>query len=466
MQSITPIILSSLLICYGGLVSAHSSLVEELQADIDYAQKSYSDIEQFYARLYSQGMLQPRMTFSYAELDQASIEATGKSFFAFMSEAELFSAVFTEETNFRSAFEHSITTLRIGDYTRTLALYTLFARESRGVWNDDGTIEVKSFSGMNIPHRIIVKMFNEVFPDIFLDEDNQIHGVGKMHIRFDAQAELDTLHIDFDNQRISPELMLRTELGTLTPITTQDIAKFLSFYLAKDDALIEYDDQAGRWVLNTQRTTPQALDLYSNLPTMAVIRHEVFHALFSAHPDFRMHIMQLAASSNTQQREMAMLFVATHYNIFDPEIVRLNPYIVIDEAYNAYYLEDAYNIITGASRFSIARFAKHYNIDLSLHEYAYIHELPVDSNTQQILYTMYADIQAEHPELDQATFLHTQTTRILSNINTMDFLRILLIQQHPDLYKLVQQASKVFITDLLIHTQQSAEFSQSPATGS
>lgn len=380
----------------------------------------------------------------YDVLDQASQRQLGYSFHAYMLEAEPVRALYPREGEFRAFFRRTVDALYIGDYGRELAIYTLFAREARPRQVAGSGFVLPEFSGMNVPHRLVVALFNSVFPGLEVDDAGQLTGAGTLRLAPQAGHDGLQLVVDLgDTRSITPALAVFSGLGDPEPVHGGDVAQFLRWYL-EDETALQRD--ANGWQSADEQVGIRLFARQLHLPT---IRHEVFHALYLADPAYRRHIHDRARASDTREREMAVLFTAIGYAVLDPEMAAINPDIVLDEAYNAYRLEGVYDVQSGQSSFSIGEFVDAYGVELSLAHYRRIAELPISAGDSTRIHALFADLQSREPSLTEQGFLHREQDAVLRNIGSMALLRELLMEQDPAFHERVRQAAVTLVDERL-----------------
>lgn len=379
----------------------------------------------------------------YEALDRASRLQLGRSFHAYMLEAEPVRALYPRESDFRAFFRRTVDALYIGDYGRELAVYTLFAREARPRKGAGSDFLLPEFSGMNVPDRQVAALFNAVFPDLQVDDGERLTGTGTLRLPSQPGHDGLQLVVDLTDSDVSPELAVFSGLGAPKPVEGADVAQFLRWYL-DDESVLERD--ANGWVSSDDQEGIRLFARQLHLPT---IRHEVFHALYLADPAYRRHTHDWARASDTRQREMAVLFAAIGYAVLDPRMAYINPDIVLDEAYNAYRLEGIYDVQSGQSSFSIGEFVDAYGVQLSLAHYRHIAELPISQGDSIRLNALFADLQSREPSLTEQTFLHRERDAVLHNIGSMALLRKLLMEQDSAFHERVKQAVVTLIVEQL-----------------
>ncbi len=367
----------------------------------------------------------------WEDLDRISMDLAGSDFHAYMSETPPYGSKFRTEEAGRAFFEAHVSHLIVGDRATQLALYTAYAEEASFRRDADSVLRISAFNGMNVSHRIVREMLNEMLSGVTVGPGGKLAGVGSLLVDLGSERNTTLVSIDFDRGVITPALEVEEALGGRRPVTVADISDFVSLFLPL--ATMEDD----------------AIAIFVGMPDLPTIRHELLHALYAADAGHRQQVLVRARNASQVQREMAILFAAINYDVLDPDMPSRNRHIVLDEAFNAYTEEGRLDLDAGRSWFSIGDFERAHDIRFSLAAYDSIGALPVSDDEHTVLRDMYEYFAESAPELDERSFLEQHGKRVLDNVHCLHFLRHLLQEQHPDIYEQIVLARQALLDALI-----------------
>jgi hypothetical protein len=386
-----------------------------------------------------------RRTVSMNEINTKCLKITGKSLFDYCNADGSLNGVFRNKAEFMSKMKKYVSEFKIGNYGKSFALFSAFAEEANFKKNSDGSLVIKEFAGMNVPHTVVLKMFNELFKGVTIDSKGVPHGTGTLKIDVGTGAKM-KVRIDFDKKTITPLLRSQGRLSTgeLDPsnvVKFNDLMDFLNVYLKKNksgEALLIR--QGGTFKINSKRGIPNGMNIFQASFNPKLARHELMHALYDADPKYKRKIQNKVRRSSREQRECAVLYTSCGYDVFDPDTPNISKDIVIDEAYNAHAQQGSYNVQSGvASKTSAGNFCDQYNISLNLNIYSKIDELPINASYKAGLKQRKA---SKFSNLTEKQFINKNKRELLSSITDMKVLRKLLIKQQPATYNKVVKARR------------------------
>jgi len=383
------------------------------------------------------GLVFENKQITYDDLNQFIESQTGESFYANWQRLGYPGA--SNEQEFKASFDRCVSGLFIGDYSRELALADAFAEEGGFNRNPDGSLSTKAYAGMNMPHSVVLEMFNQLFSGVKFDTNGNPHGTGVLKIDLGAEENSVVVKVDFDSKTITPPLRIKDQLGNEAEITFEHLMAFVNIYLSKDlngESLFLRNGDV--FSVNLTRTNPSAMNVFMNTAKTEVFFHETMHAFYDGNSEYKRAILDRVKSSTQEQRECAVMFAACNYDVFDPDVERVSKDLVIDEAYNAYSNESRYDIAGMKSmEFNVGRFCEKYNIKLSLDDYNSLAELNIKRE-----YVEFGTGMTEEEEgslrRNESEFIHKYPEKILKGCFDFKLLRELVAKQHPDFFKRIQ----------------------------
>lgn len=238
-------------------------------------------------------------------------------------------------------FEQAVGRLHVGPHAATTALYAAWARETSPEDLPDGRLGLRSMPGMNIATAQALAMFGG-------PSTCPADGAPTPVLEVALEPGEPLLRIDPTQGPHVPGLVV---LAPLAPPAPLPVARVLGLH-----ALACAAHRDGR-----------ALLLFATAPEPALLRHELAHALFAAHPGWREAVLARARSLTPRERDLAMLLAAGLYDALDPEVPRRHPWLVIDEIANAWHDEDPRLLDGGRAPASAADLLARLGVRLALH---------------------------------------------------------------------------------------------------
>lgn len=370
-----------------------------------------------------------------------------KSFYEIMNTDDILSNAWVTPEEFEKNYRNYISIISTGISAWSFAIYSAFAEEANFDYKD-GKYQIQRFWWMNIPHRIALNNFNNMYANVKFDSEwNITWWIAKVKLDFwEEQWKMD-LEINFDNNTITPEIVLPIYSKT-EKIDIDQIRDFIHLYTKKQPwydkpLFIKNGDkfEISQWI------NPDALNILNTSSDITTLVHEWHHALYSADPKYRELIHDRVRNSNDQQKRAALLAASIKYDIFDPDMMEINKWIVIDEMFNAYYNDGWYDYKTMFSKissFSLWELSKRYSLsfDNILDNYLKIDDLPILEQEKK-------QLKSKNEELnnwwDEKKFIQEEKDNILNNIWDMNIALNFIEKKYPDFYQKIENSKKILL---------------------
>ncbi len=367
----------------------------------------------------------------------------------------MFSGIFRNESEFRSAFGKYVTRWIAGDLNKALLLFNSLAEEDSFFLESDGSLSMGGFGGMNAPHQAVLGLFNRFFQGCSVDSSGGLHGTAKIKVDCGSNENKIEVTIDFDKGTISPPLNLvspqfkKNGRPVGGPISFSDLMKFFEVYLKKDEKgeALFIKTASGEFAVNPKRAEESAMNVFMFSLDIDTIKHEFFHALYDNNSEYKEKVLALVRKSSQEQREAAVLAAACAYDVFDPDAPAVTRDIVIDEMYNAYSIEERFNFLSMRGDpmvFNAERFCAKYSLkETILKGYRSIDELPISSGEKLELRKILS--RQNFAKVTEEKLLLDFPGTVLSAITDMSSLRNLLMKNEPEFYQKAVSARKQLV---------------------
>lgn len=362
---------------------------------------------------------------TYEMLDAFSRAQCGESLYDYTNQRGSLGDDLPNEEAFRDAYHRAITLVDVGTYPGAVGMFSVFAEEGNLSRGQSGELQVPAFAGMNTPHAAVAAMFDELLRGVTIGTDGTLHGKGTIELDLGNEQKAVRVEVDFDRGTITPPLYAHGR-----EMKFEELRSFIGIYLNPDEhgePLLRREN--GRFRVNPARAEEDAMNIFFPQSASAEhIRHEIQHALYDGEREVRDDILEQVRGSDRKQREAAIMFLCTDYDVFDPDTPAVSRDLVIDEAFNAYADQGVYNPMSTALEFGgrIPQIVRQFGLDVDLARYGSIDALPIDDKFKASLHNLKDKLM---PHMSEEEFLRSEQPIILGFWKNLGDFRQVLIDQ-------------------------------------